>query len=107
MTPYEALEAAVEKAGSQSELARICDVSQPAVWKWLKQSKRAPAEAVLPIERATGISRHELRPDIYPLHLHDGPRRRVTDHDPDLGPWDTGDYGNQFDILDFTGGAVL
>ena len=64
-TPFEALTTAVNAAGSQSELARICGVSQPAVWKWL-QVKRVPAEYVLRIEAATGVSRHHLRPDIYP-----------------------------------------
>lgn len=66
-TPYEALQIAVEKSGSQSELARICSVSQTAVWKWLQSSKRLPAEHVLRVEQATGVSRHLLRPDIYPI----------------------------------------
>lgn len=66
-TPFEALQSALARAGSQSELARICGVSQPAVWKWLQSSKRLPAEYVLRVESATGVSRHHLRPDIYPL----------------------------------------
>jgi DNA-binding transcriptional regulator YdaS (Cro superfamily) len=38
----------------------------------LNKQRRAPAEWVLPIERATReagneVSRHELRPDIYPV----------------------------------------
>lgn len=68
-TPYEALNDAVMRAGSQSEFARICGVSQPSVWKWLNSSKRLPAEYVLPVETATGVSRHDLRPDIYPRDL--------------------------------------
>lgn len=81
-TQFEALQAAVEKAGSQSELARICGVGQPAVWKWLRTSRRMPAEHVIAAETATGISRHLLRPDIYPLPL---PRE---DEEPgeDCGP---------------------
>lgn len=73
-SPFEALQAAVEAAGSQSALAAICGVSQPAVWKWLQSSKRVPAEVVLRIEAATGIPRHWLRPDIYPLDLPPAPR---------------------------------
>lgn len=69
LEPYQALELALEHAGSQSELARICGVSQPAVWKWLQSSKRLPAEYVLRVEAATGVSRHDLRPDIYPVDL--------------------------------------
>ena len=66
-TRFEALKAAVAKAGSQSAFARICGVSQPSVWKWLQSSKQLPPEHVLKIEAATGVSRHDLRPDIYPL----------------------------------------
>jgi len=67
LTPFEALQEAVEIAGSQSALARICGVGQPAVWKWLQSSKRLPAEFALRVEAATGVSRHYLRPDIYPI----------------------------------------
>ena len=65
-TPFEALTDAVRIAGGQSALARICGKSQPAVWKWLQSSKRLPAEHVIAVEAATRISRHALRPDIYP-----------------------------------------
>ena len=69
-TPYEALQAALERAGSQSELARVCGITQPSVWKWFQSSKRLPAEYVLRVEAATGVSRHFLRPDIYPVEEH-------------------------------------
>ena len=75
LTPYEALQNAAEIAGSQSALAKICGVGQPAVWKWMQSSKRVPAEYVLRIEAATGISRHYLRPDIYPVELPETPSR--------------------------------
>lgn len=42
-------------------LARILGIKHTAMYSW----KRVPAERVLDIERASGISRHELRPDIY------------------------------------------
>lgn len=66
---FEALQQAVDKAGSQAELARIAGVSTTAVWKWVQSSKRVPAEFVLKIEAATGVSRHDLRPDIYPREI--------------------------------------
>lgn len=69
ITPFEALVAAVDKAGTQQAMADICGVSQTAVWKWLQSSKRLPAEHVLKAEAATGVSRHHLRPDIYPLEM--------------------------------------
>lgn len=66
MTPYEALCSAVEKAGSLSALARACGVSTTAVWKWMQSARRVSTEYVLRVEAATGVSRHLLRPDIYP-----------------------------------------
>ncbi|WP_132910251.1 YdaS family helix-turn-helix protein [Sphingomonas sp. BK235] len=66
-TPQEALREAVERAGGQSATARLVGVSQTAVWKWITEAKVLPAEHVLAVERATGVSRHLLRPDIYPL----------------------------------------
>lgn len=72
-TPFEALTRAVEKLGSQAELARVTDVSTTAVWKWVQSSKRLPAEFVLAVEAATGVPRHHLRPDIYPANLGPSP----------------------------------
>lgn len=63
---HEALKLAVKEAGSQLAFANICGVKQPSVWAWLKNGKSLPAEHVLTVERATGVSRHDLRPDIYP-----------------------------------------
>lgn len=86
-TPFEALQSAVAAVGTQAALAAICGVSQPAVWKWLQSSKRIPAEFVLRVEAATGVSRHALRPDIYPIehrqvssrfHAVDGRAKRVS-----------------------------
>ncbi|MFN3552943.1 MAG: transcriptional regulator [Novosphingobium meiothermophilum] len=65
--------AAVDQAGSQSALARLVGCSSTAVWKWVQSSKRMPAEFVLKAEAATGISRHLLRPDIYPLEVLHAP----------------------------------
>lgn len=68
MSPFhEALSRATEKAGGQLALAKAIGTTQSNVWTWLKKSKRGtPAEWVLAIEAATGIPRHELRPDLYP-----------------------------------------
>lgn len=68
-----ALEQAVEKAGGQAALAKRLQAEgfakcvQSHVWNWLNRDDALPAEYVLPIERITGVSRHDLRPDIYPL----------------------------------------
>ncbi|MCA3264792.1 MAG: molecular chaperone TorD family protein [Azospirillum sp.] len=61
----QALERAVELAGGQSALARAIGKSQSHIWHWLKVAKRVPAEAAVAIEKATGVPRRELRPDLY------------------------------------------
>jgi DNA-binding transcriptional regulator YdaS (Cro superfamily) len=62
------LQRAISIAGSQSELARRIGVTQAHVWQWLHRSKgKVPGQYVIPIEKATGVSRHELRPDLYPV----------------------------------------
>lgn len=66
LTPQQALREAANIAGTQTALASICGVTQTAVWKWLSQDKVLPGEHVLKVEAATGISRHVLRPDLYP-----------------------------------------
>jgi DNA-binding transcriptional regulator YdaS (Cro superfamily) len=53
-----------EKRGTISAIARECSVTPGAVSQWLQS--RIPAERVLHVERATGISRCFLRPDLYP-----------------------------------------
>ena len=53
---------------SQTDFAKQMGVTQGAVWQWMNGYCRVSAENVLPIERATNgkVSRHELRPDLYP-----------------------------------------
>ena len=67
MSELSALRKAVKVAGGQTALARAVDAKQVNIWSWLNRSKRTPPEYVIPVEKATGIPRHELRPDIYPL----------------------------------------
>jgi len=64
--PLAALKNAIAIAGSQSALARILGTRQSTVSAWLLRGTPLPAERVLPIEEATGVSRHDLRPDLYP-----------------------------------------
>lgn len=70
-----ALRIAVDQIGGQSATARLLKVSQAAVWKWLDEGKALPAEHVLTLEAASHVSRHDLRPDIYPREdaLRSGP----------------------------------
>lgn len=61
----EALRTAISNAGSQTKLAERIGKTQGHISQWLRRGT-VPAEMVLTIERASGVSRHELRPDLYP-----------------------------------------
>lgn len=71
---FEALKRAVTVLGGQSAMARLIGVTQPTVWAWLDRAKPLPAEHVLKVEEATGISRHDLRPDLYPREATPAPQ---------------------------------
>lgn len=72
----EALKRACEKVGGQKALADLINTTQSQIWYWLEKSKNgAAAGAVLAIEAATGVPRHELRPDIYPAPATSEPER--------------------------------
>jgi len=58
------LDRAISEAGSGVALAKIAGVTPMAVSYW--KVRGVPAHQVLTIESATGVSRHELRPDLYP-----------------------------------------
>lgn len=62
MTPEEALQKAIEKAGGQSAVARAFKIKQPSVAEW----KRCPPHWAIKLERLTGVPREKLRPDLYP-----------------------------------------
>jgi TorA maturation chaperone TorD len=62
---------AIDKAGGVAELARKIGIAQPSVSNW----SRVPAQRVIAVEAATGISRRELRPDLY-----DESELAVADH---------------------------
>jgi DNA-binding transcriptional regulator YdaS (Cro superfamily) len=64
-SPVGALRAAVDRIGGQNATARLLKVAQPSVWRWLTEEKPLPAQHVLLVEAATGISRYDLRPDIF------------------------------------------
>lgn len=59
----EAFARACSTVKSKRVLARRIRVSHQTIYNW----DVVPAVRVLAVERATGVSRHELRPDIYPV----------------------------------------
>lgn len=60
------IERAVAAAGGVQALAQKWDIKRQAIEKWIKH-KRLPPKRVLALEAESGVSRHELRPDLYPL----------------------------------------
>lgn len=71
-----AIERAIAAVKGPSILAAKLGVKANVVTNW-RMRGRAPAEYVLAIERATGISRHDLRPDVF------DPAPANDDHAPD------------------------
>jgi len=61
MTP---LNEAIAAAGGMKNLAKALGISYQAVQKWRVRGV-PPAQRCLKIEKLTGVSRHNLRPDIY------------------------------------------
>ena len=61
MEKHPGLKKAIEKAGTAAALARAIGISRQALGDW----DRVPAEQIVAVERATGIPRNELRPDLY------------------------------------------
>lgn len=55
------LTAAIDRAGSICQLARLLGLSQPTVSVW----RQVPPHRVIQIEALTGVSRRVLRPDLY------------------------------------------
>lgn len=60
--PKTPLQRAIERKGTAKKLAEEIGVSPQALSQW----KRVPPLRVLDVERATGIPREDLRPDLYP-----------------------------------------
>lgn len=57
----EIVRTAIKQAGGIVALGRALGISHNSIYSW----RRIPSERVLEVERITGISRHELRPDVF------------------------------------------
>lgn len=73
LTRFEALMAVRACFKTEQDMADCFKVSQPTVWRWLNQSKQLPPQHVLAAETKTGVSRHFLRPDLYPVEVPHAP----------------------------------
>lgn len=60
-----ALKKAIEAAGGSVALSGLMGnrITRQAIEQW----KRCPPHWTLELEKLTGVSRHELRPDLYPI----------------------------------------
>lgn len=67
MTPADALSECVKRAGGQVALADRIKVSQASVSRWMRGLGTLPGEKVLLCEQLYEVSRHVLRPDLYPV----------------------------------------
>lgn len=59
------LQQAISIIGSTKKLAEKLGITEQAVGRW-KSKGAVPAARVLEIFHATGVTPHELRPDLYP-----------------------------------------
>lgn len=97
---------AIRIAGSQTAIAKICECTPGAISQLVVRGRPLSTRFVLKVEAATGISRHELRPDIYPLEpasapsspafgssLPDGRNPACSSAGPDPVPADTASHG--------------
>lgn len=63
----EILQRAIDAAGSTKKFAQAIGISEQAVGKWKnKYHGRIPADRVQQVYLLTGVTPHELRPDLYP-----------------------------------------
>lgn len=63
----DAFRRAIDALGGQVRAAKFMNRTQSAISKRLKRGDSIWTEVVIAVEAETGISRFELRPDIYPI----------------------------------------
>jgi DNA-binding transcriptional regulator YdaS (Cro superfamily) len=95
LTPFEAFDLSVTRAGGQSALARIVGCTPGNINQLLQKKRQMPAEFVLRAEFATGVSRSFLRPDIYPPGLQDGQPFRMEPLEAPLVAWSDDDDADE------------
>jgi DNA-binding transcriptional regulator YdaS (Cro superfamily) len=72
---------ALDAAGGPSALAQILGIKSQNISQWGK----CPPHHVLKIEEMTGVSRHVLRPDIYPVDDDQDNKKARISYPPDGG----------------------
>ena len=80
---------AIRIAGSQTAIAKICECTPGAISQLVLRGRPLSTRFVLKVEAATGISRHDLRPDIYPREAPAAPPAPLSSH-PEGNPFPEG-----------------
>lgn len=65
METHSPVEKFIAALGGPTKAAAALGIENPSVIANWRTRGRVPAERTLDIERITGISRHELRPDVF------------------------------------------
>ncbi|MFN3069907.1 transcriptional regulator [Serratia sp. J2] len=74
-----ALDMAIKSAGSARKLASSIGVTGMAISRWkTKYAGSVPSSRVLAVYQATGVTPHELRPDLYPNPTDGLPQQQDT-----------------------------
>lgn len=58
----EACQRAIKRMGGPTRAARLVGRTRSAVYQW----RQVPADLAIEIEKLAKVSRHDLRPDLYP-----------------------------------------
>jgi DNA-binding transcriptional regulator YdaS (Cro superfamily) len=66
MTPVEAFAEAIRRVATQEAFATGVGTSQQRISYLVTRKRPLPGELVIAAEHLTGVSRHDLRPDLYP-----------------------------------------
>lgn len=65
-----ALERAIEAVGGVAPLASSLGIKVQSIYQW---GDEVPPLRVIAVERITGVSRYDLRPDLYPPDISPQP----------------------------------
>jgi DNA-binding transcriptional regulator YdaS (Cro superfamily) len=65
-SPCDSFACAVRLAGGQVAFAALVGCTQSNISRLLTAKRQLPGRYVLKAEAGTGVSRHDLRPDLYP-----------------------------------------
>ena len=73
------LDKAIKAAGGKRRLATALNIKPSSLSRWIhRYNGRVPAERVIQIYQLTGVTPHELRPDLHPTPTSGIPAEKVS-----------------------------